>query len=146
MRQDPGRFALRLFLSGQAVLPLLMAGTPADGIVAQCGAGDRLLLGLSGGKDSLTLLHCLKELQRRCNPARMWTFAAATVDPGTTAFNPRPLIPYLKALGVEYHFLERCGRLQKRAEEHGTGETHGELPCSGGFRSPSCPNRVGEEE
>ncbi len=27
--------------------------------------GDRLLLGLSGGKDSLTLLHCLLEFQKK---------------------------------------------------------------------------------
>lgn len=27
--------------------------------------GDRLLLGLSGGKDSLSLLHCLLEFQRK---------------------------------------------------------------------------------
>ena len=27
--------------------------------------GDRLLLGLSGGKDSLSLLHCLLEFQKK---------------------------------------------------------------------------------
>lgn len=34
-----------------------------------------------------------------------FTLAAATVDPGTEAFNPRPLIPYMESLGVPYHYL-----------------------------------------
>ena len=66
--------------------------------------GDRLLLGLSGGKDSLCLLHALHEIQRRA-PIN-FEIACATVDPGTVAFNPRPLIAYCAALGVKYFYLE----------------------------------------
>lgn len=65
--------------------------------------GDRLLLGLSGGKDSLALLHVLLNLQKKA-PVK-FTIAAATVDPQTDSFDPRPLIPYMKSIGVTYHFL-----------------------------------------
>ena len=43
--------------------------------------GDRLLLGLSGGKDSLCMLHLLRHFQRIA-PVR-FTLACATVDPQT---------------------------------------------------------------
>eukprot|EP00608_Synchroma_pusillum_P005484 CAMPEP_0198431568 /NCGR_PEP_ID=MMETSP1452-20131203/19457_1 /TAXON_ID=1181717 /ORGANISM="Synchroma pusillum, Strain CCMP3072" /LENGTH=254 /DNA_ID=CAMNT_0044152029 /DNA_START=14 /DNA_END=775 /DNA_ORIENTATION=- len=66
--------------------------------------GDRLLLGLSGGKDSLCLLHVLLALQKR-SPIS-FTLAAATVDPGTPSFDPSPLIPYMERLGVTYHYLK----------------------------------------
>ena len=80
--------------------------------------GDKVLLGLSGGKDSLALLHCLLALKQKYPPGS-WELACATVDPGSEAFNPKPLIPYLESLGVKYHYLEtpimewaREGRLQ----------------------------------
>ncbi|CAK9061436.1 tRNA-cytidine(32) 2-sulfurtransferase (Two-thiocytidine biosynthesis protein A) (tRNA 2-thiocytidine biosynthesis protein TtcA) [Durusdinium trenchii] len=56
-------------------------------------------------RDSLTLLHVLLELQRR-SPVK-FTVAAATVNPETPEFSPEPLIDYLKALGVTYHFLSK---------------------------------------
>lgn len=67
--------------------------------------GDRLLVGLSGGKDSLSMLHVLLELQRRAPIT--FQVAAATVNPETPEFSPQPLIEYMKALGVEYHFLSK---------------------------------------
>lgn len=67
--------------------------------------GDRLLLGLSGGKDSLCLLHCLLQIQRKA-PFR-FELACVTVDPGAgQAFDPRKLIPYLAELKVPYFFEE----------------------------------------
>ena len=66
--------------------------------------GDRLLLGLSGGKDSLTLLHCLLHIQRIA-PVK-FEIACATVDPMTPSFDPSPLIPYIASLGLTYHYLK----------------------------------------
>lgn len=65
--------------------------------------GDRLLLGVSGGKDSLTLLHVLLNVQKRA-PIK-FTLACATVDPQTPSFDPSPLKKYMKSLGVEYYYL-----------------------------------------
>lgn len=64
--------------------------------------GDRILLGLSGGKDSLTMLHVLHELQQR-SPVK-FTFGACTVDPQTDSYNPEPFKKYLAELGVPYFF------------------------------------------
>ncbi|MDX5332527.1 MAG: tRNA 2-thiocytidine biosynthesis protein TtcA, partial [Gammaproteobacteria bacterium] len=60
--------------------------------------GDRVLLGLSGGKDSLSLLHLLLHFQRRA-PIR-FAVGAVTVDPQSDSFDPSVLIPYMEALGV----------------------------------------------
>lgn len=65
--------------------------------------GDRLLLGLSGGKDSMCLLHVLMYLQKKA-PIK-FEIACATVDPQTESYNPSPLIPYLKALEIKYFYL-----------------------------------------
>jgi tRNA 2-thiocytidine biosynthesis protein TtcA len=59
---------------------------------------DRVLVALSGGKDSLTLLHTLLHLQRRA-PAR-FKLGAATVDPGIEGFDPSYLETYVPALGI----------------------------------------------
>ena len=47
--------------------------------------GDRVLLGLSGGKDSLTLLLVLKHLQRHAPIS--FELAACTVDPEIPGFD-----------------------------------------------------------
>ena len=53
--------------------------------------GDRVLLGLSGGKDSLCMLHVLHELQQKA-PIK-FELACVTMDPQFPGFDPSPLIP-----------------------------------------------------
>lgn len=64
--------------------------------------GDRLLLGLSGGKDSLGLLHTLLSL-KACAPVA-FDLGVATVDPQIPGFDPSPLKDYVPTLGVPYFF------------------------------------------
>ena len=65
--------------------------------------GDRLLLGLSGGKDSLSLLHLLLEF-KRIRPIK-FDIEVCTIDPMTPSFDPSPLIPYVESLGLTYHYI-----------------------------------------
>lgn len=36
-----------------------------------------------------------------------FSIGAVTVDPGSTAYDPQPLIPYLKELGLPYFYEEQ---------------------------------------
>ena len=65
--------------------------------------GDKVLVALSGGKDSLTLLHILRHFQSVA-PIH-FDIGAVTIDPEVYEYNPRPLVQYLAQLGVPY-FLE----------------------------------------
>eukprot|EP01104_Vermistella_antarctica_P009059 TRINITY_DN2312_c0_g2_i1.p1 TRINITY_DN2312_c0_g2~~TRINITY_DN2312_c0_g2_i1.p1 ORF type:complete len:1161 (-),score=274.48 TRINITY_DN2312_c0_g2_i1:85-3567(-) len=82
--------------------------------------GDRVLVCVSGGKDSLSLLHVLRQYQyARRAAGTAFELGAMTVDPGTPdTFDPRPLIGYMKELGVPY-FYETQAIMQraKDAEE-----------------------------
>ncbi|KAE9084989.1 hypothetical protein PF010_g20627 [Phytophthora fragariae] len=84
--------------------------------------GDRLLLGVSGGKDSLSLLHVLLRFQKRA-PVR-FELACATVDPQTPSFDPSPLKEYMNALGVPYYYLS------ENIIERATCELNGDSLCS----------------
>ena len=65
-------------------------------------ANDRVLLGLSGGKDSLSLLHILRHLQRHA-PIR-FELGVITVDPLIPGFDPSPLKAYLTSLELPYFY------------------------------------------
>jgi tRNA 2-thiocytidine biosynthesis protein TtcA len=74
-------------------------------------AGDRLLLALSGGKDSMSLLHVLLALRQR-SPVR-FSLAAATVDPCIEGFDPGFLKGYVPALGIPFFYQRQ--RIVERA-------------------------------
>ena len=78
------------------------------------GSGDRVLVGLSGGKDSMTLLLQLLRLQA---VAPVWfEVGACTVDPQYEGFNPAPLKAWCASLGVPYFF--EAVPIMELAKEH----------------------------
>jgi selenocysteine lyase/cysteine desulfurase len=78
--------------------------------------GDRVLVCLSGGKDSLSLLHALRQYQHYIRARGVeFELGAVTIDPKSSSYNPAPLIPYLKSLGIPY-FYEEQGILEKALE------------------------------
>jgi len=64
--------------------------------------GDRLLVALSGGKDSLTMLLLLMLIGEQL-PVQ-FEIGAATVDPMYPGFDPSPLKAFLARLGIPYYY------------------------------------------
>lgn len=81
--------------------------------------GDKILLGLSGGKDSLSLLHCLLEFKRK-SPLQ-FSIEVCTIDPMTPSFDPSSLIGYVENLGLKYHYIrdEIIARAQSAGKDGG---------------------------
>ena len=66
--------------------------------------GDRIAVGISGGKDSLTLLYALSGL-RRFYPKK-FELAALTVDLGFDHYDLSEIRQLCKTLDVEYHVIK----------------------------------------
>ena len=65
--------------------------------------GDQIAVGISGGKDSLTLLYALSGL-RRFYPKK-FELAALTVDLGFDHYDLSEIRQLCKTLDVEYHVI-----------------------------------------
>jgi tRNA 2-thiocytidine biosynthesis protein TtcA len=64
---------------------------------------DRILVALSGGKDSWTLLHVLNDLKLRAPVS--FSLVAVTVDPGFPGFRTEGIEGYLQEQGYEYRIV-----------------------------------------
>lgn len=68
------------------------------------GEGDRVAVGISGGKDSLGLLTAMAGLKNFY--PKKFSVAAATADLGYEGFDTEPVRCYCESLGVEYVVLK----------------------------------------
>ncbi|MDD3473300.1 MAG: tRNA 2-thiocytidine(32) synthetase TtcA [Syntrophaceae bacterium] len=84
---------------------------------------DRILVALSGGKDSWSLLLALKELQRKA-PIN-YTLGAVTIHPGSGIFNTEPLVERLQQEGISHEVIH--GNLTQIVNNNLTDGTN---PCS----------------
>jgi tRNA 2-thiocytidine biosynthesis protein TtcA len=65
--------------------------------------GDRVMVCLSGGKDSYTLLSLLERLRRRAK--LQFSLIAVHLDQGQPGYDGRPLEAYLAEIGIEHRII-----------------------------------------
>jgi len=76
--------------------------------------GDKILVAVSGGKDSLTLLRVLND-RRKFVPIK-YDLLAVHVDMGYPCQHPKILAEYFKSMGIDYH-IEKIDILKGKSRK-----------------------------
>lgn len=71
---------------------------------AMIAEGDRILVAVSGGKDSYTLLHLLRDLARRAPVT--FSLVAVNIDQGHPGFPAHVLVEYMKKEGYDFRLVQ----------------------------------------
>ena len=90
----------------RVVLPKLLV-KPVGRAISDFGmikSGDKILLAVSGGKDSLSLFHLLRHFQRHA-PIK-FDLGVGTIDPQVEGFEPQALEVFFKQFDTPYFFEE----------------------------------------
>ncbi len=82
--------------------------------------GDKILLAVSGGKDSLSLFHILRHFQRHA-PIK-FELGIVTIDPQVDGFEPQALDDFFKKFDTPYFFEEFP--IMEQAKESMKGDSY----------------------
>ncbi len=109
----------------KAIREILAAVRRADDLYNLIEEGDKIVVGVSGGKDSFCLLRVLHDYQKFSQIH--FEIQPVMLDMGFDNFDPTPAIEYTRSLGMEL-IVEECKEIYRILKMNTKDEKH--LPCS----------------